>query len=501
MNSLMKILFTVMIAATLGMGLAGCDADGDGDSNSGSNNPVGNVADQDTDGVPDGEDNCPAASNAMQEDQDGDGNGDVCDDDRDGDGVDNDADNCPLVANDLQEDADGDGVGDDCDMGIDQDKDGVDDGVDNCPAVFNPEQGDVDGDGKGDVCDDDSDGDGVDDANDNCVFTANNDQADTDANGVGDVCDDDRDGDTVVDVDDNCLNLPNTDQSDIDMDTIGDVCDDDRDGDGIDNDGTDSSDNCPDTANNDQSDLDGDDIGDACDDDFDGGGDQTDTDGDGVIDTEDNCPAIANESQKDDDGDGTGNVCDENGFTCSADSTFKQLTSENYTAEGDSLGGLFEFGICTLCKVNNPDRIIDEDNTTYADIKVRLSLGGLFNSSRRSGAYVAANAIDESNDITDSVVGFVVSDSDASLFNTKVLGDFVTIVFRNDGDIVDTATVDGHVLRLSLLGLGVNTDQRFLAAPVPEEPFDSVQMNYGGVFNFNTKLRVHDVCVGSPASL
>lgn len=493
MNSLMKILFTVMIAATLGMGLAGCDADGDGDSNSGSNNPVGNVADQDTDGVPDGEDNCPAASNAMQEDQDGDGNGDVCDDDRDGDGVDNDADNCPLVANDSQADADGDGVGDDCDMDIDQDKDGVDDGVDNCPAVFNPEQGDVDGDGKGDVCDDDSDGDGVDDANDNCVFTANNDQADTDANGVGDVCDDDRDGDTVVDVDDNCLNLPNTDQSDIDMDTVGDVCDDDRDGDGIDNDGTESSDNCPDTANNDQSDGNGDGIGDACDDDFDGGGDQTDTDGDGVIDTEDNCPAIANEDQADDDGDGTGNVCDENGFTCSADSTFKPLTSENYTAEGDSLGGLLEPGVCLGCSVEDVDSVLDGDNTTFAKIEIKKSVLG--------GGYVKVKAKDESADITESVVGFVVSDPTASLFNQEVFGDLLTILFINDGKVVSEATVEGHLLELNLLGLAANADQRFLAAQAPDESFDSARINYRGFAKSHKEFRVHDVCVGSPASL
>ena len=76
MNSLMKVLFSIMIAATLGMGLAGCEADGDSDSSSGGGgNAVGNVADQDADGVPDSVDNCPANSNAMQEDLDGDGIG------------------------------------------------------------------------------------------------------------------------------------------------------------------------------------------------------------------------------------------------------------------------------------------------------------------------------------------------------------------------------------------------------------------------------------------
>ena len=45
---------------------------------------------------------------------DGDGVGDVCDNDKDGDGIENDKDNCPDVANADQKDSDGNGVGDVC---------------------------------------------------------------------------------------------------------------------------------------------------------------------------------------------------------------------------------------------------------------------------------------------------------------------------------------------------------------------------------------------------
>lgn len=48
-----------------------------------------------------GQDNCPFAPNADQ-------------DDRDGDGVGNECDNCPDAANPYQEDVDGDGIGDAC---------------------------------------------------------------------------------------------------------------------------------------------------------------------------------------------------------------------------------------------------------------------------------------------------------------------------------------------------------------------------------------------------
>lgn len=94
--------------------------------------------DADGDGIPDGQDNCPALFNpirpvdgGVQADADGDGLGDLCDpcpldpfttecthfdpDDRDADGVPNVLDNCPAVHNPDQEDWDEDGKGDACD--------------------------------------------------------------------------------------------------------------------------------------------------------------------------------------------------------------------------------------------------------------------------------------------------------------------------------------------------------------------------------------------------
>ena len=58
--------------------------------------------------------------------------------DTDGDGVLDVCDNCPFVATTNRTDSDGDGVGDICD---------------NCPDTPNSDQTDVDGDGIGDACD------------------------------------------------------------------------------------------------------------------------------------------------------------------------------------------------------------------------------------------------------------------------------------------------------------------------------------------------------------
>jgi hypothetical protein len=81
--------------------------------------------DDDTDGVPNIDDNCPLTTNGDQTDTDGDGLGDACD-------------NCPEFSNLLQADADGDEHGDACDT---------------CPMLPDPAQADADGDGLGDACD------------------------------------------------------------------------------------------------------------------------------------------------------------------------------------------------------------------------------------------------------------------------------------------------------------------------------------------------------------
>ena len=97
--------------------------------------------DDDNDGVLDGLDSCPSQANTGQEDADGDGLGDACDDDDDNDGVSDVDDAFPL---DPNEDTD-------------SDNDGVGDNADNCSFVSNDDQTDTDGDGLGDACDPDED--------------------------------------------------------------------------------------------------------------------------------------------------------------------------------------------------------------------------------------------------------------------------------------------------------------------------------------------------------
>lgn len=338
-----------------------CDFAANPEQQDSNGNGIGDACengDSDGDGVPGedgngGGDNCPLRDNPDQTDTDGDGQGDACDKDDDGDGVDdsgegNSADNCPLAINPDQVDTDGDGLGDACDdapQDADADDDGVGDGNDNCPAVDNPDQLDTDGDGVGDACDSapsnpDGDGDGVADGNDNCPAVANPDQDDIDGDGVGDACDaasndPDGDDDGVGDGSDNCPAVDNPDQQDSDGDGVGDACDEaPLEADGDDDGVDDGIDNCPSIANPDQKDSDGDGTGDVCDD-SPGSGDQ---DGDGIVEGQDNCSTISNPDQQDNDHDGIGDACDNPNGTVEADlSILKSNGVNGVVADADTV--------------------------------------------------------------------------------------------------------------------------------------------------------------------
>tara|TARA_B100001250_G_C19807244_1_gene793966 strand:- start:211 stop:2961 length:2751 start_codon:yes stop_codon:yes gene_type:complete len=93
-------------------------------------------SDVDGDGIWDGEDNCPASANPLQENFDEDDSGDVCDSDDDNDGILDSGDDCQFGdqgwSSNQNTDHDNDGCYDASEEDIDDDNDGVEDNLDTC---------------------------------------------------------------------------------------------------------------------------------------------------------------------------------------------------------------------------------------------------------------------------------------------------------------------------------------------------------------------------------
>jgi hypothetical protein len=366
-----------------------CDPDDDNDSITDTTIPAfGGVLVPATSGVLD---NCQFIANTNQANYDLDALGDVCDPDDDNDNITDTLittfggtltpatigvqDNCQFTVNTIQDNNDGDALGDLCDP--DDDNDSIPDfkcatgmptlgingyscmsggallPMDNCKLIANTNQANNDGDMEGDVCDIDDDNDTITDTiilsfggaltpatpgvMDNCQVIANTDQLNNDGDTKGDLCDDDDDNDGVKDTIilafgapllpadpvnpvDNCQFIANADQANNvkhgPEDALGDVCDPDDDNDGIPDtiilafggslvpaDGSMALDNCQFDVNTNQQDTDKDTQGDVCDldDDNDGLSDLTeatlgtnplsaDSDNDGIPDAIEVCP-------------------------------------------------------------------------------------------------------------------------------------------------------------------------------------------------------------------
>ncbi len=301
----------------------GTDADGDGQIDTGDLVDGNNLPDEDGDGTPDIEE---PNNDALPGSLDADGDG-VIDDqtDSDGDGIADVVDGLDGFGDALTTDTDGDGIEDLYDL--DSDNDGI---LDSAEQNGDPNR-DTDGDGIPDHLDLDSDGDGISD-----LIESGQDAStvDTDGDGVLDsTTDADNDGilDTADNDDNDIAAGGSTNPVDTDGDGRPDFQDLDSDNDGISDLVESGSDPDLDADNDgkidDQTDTDGDGMVDSVD--PDNGGDSpdvTDTDSDGTPDYQD----------LDSDGDGVSDL-QEGGSDTSLDSDGDGMLDDQTDTDGDGM--------------------------------------------------------------------------------------------------------------------------------------------------------------------
>ncbi len=433
------------------------------------------LPDTDGDSIPDPLDNCPNTANLDQSDVDGDGIGDVCDDDADNDGIMNADDNCPTVPNADQADADGDGIGDLCDIecgtfiayeGLPVEITDV-----GTPTVTIPIEvtDDIDIRDVNVTLDithswisdltitlESPTGQVVTLVEQECGANANLD-ATFDDDGAALACGADPaitgtiapdgllanfNGDpfgasvsaqgtwilTIADA----ANLDGGSVNSVALEIcgIGEITPD-SDGDGI----NDILDNCPNDANLDQADNDGDGEGDACD---------PDDDNDGVLDESDNCPFTYNPQQLDTNGNGIGDICEE--ICATADSTSGPIAF-GATPSTVTMSATVEDNLL----VSDVNVTVDITHTWTADVNIQLispsgTLISLVEGACGNGQNISATFDDDGSALScgtnPAISGNVIPLDDLSTFNGEPSAGTWTIIVTDTFAAFDDGTLN-----------------------------------------------------------
>jgi len=177
------------------------------------------------------------------------------------------------------------------------------------------------------------------------------------------------------------------------------------------------------------------------------------------------------------------------GIVCNPTSdTFRPIRLPNASATGQFNG------ICTGCRVDDPQNSIDADFDTFSSLATPV---GLLTGSAQ------LNVIDTATTYpAGRRAGFVVFDSVGSLLSLGLLQSAV-IVAANNGMPVDMASAPPR-LSLDLLGTPIigREDARFLSF-VPTADFNELRLSFGGLLgNVLARIDVVHACVSvNPAGL
>ncbi|WP_146154286.1 gliding motility-associated C-terminal domain-containing protein [Chitinophaga ginsengisoli] len=150
---------------------------------------------------------------------------------------------------------------------------------------------------------------------------------------------------------------------------------------------------------------------------------------------------------------------------------------------------------CAACSVTTPDLAVDGDTTTSSILTVPLGVSGSVGQLvKLPGVYQPGDSIVlflESP--TEDLAGLVLPRVRVTTYNNSIAGPAVS---NNDG-----INLDASVVKLQLLGVGLNSARKFRASIPATKTFDGVQVDFGGLVGVSGSLKLYEVAAMIPVTV
>ncbi|UPK70227.1 gliding motility-associated C-terminal domain-containing protein [Chitinophaga filiformis] len=150
---------------------------------------------------------------------------------------------------------------------------------------------------------------------------------------------------------------------------------------------------------------------------------------------------------------------------------------------------------CAACSVTTPGLAVDGDTTTSAILTVPLGVAGTVGQLvKLPGVYQAGDSIILFLEApAEDLAGVVLPGVKVTTFNNSIAGPAVS---NNDG-----LTLDASVVKLQLLGIGLNNARKFRVAVPATKTFDGVQVDFGGLVGVSGSLKLYEVAAMIPVTV
>ncbi|SDF17416.1 Ig-like domain-containing protein [Chitinophaga filiformis] len=149
---------------------------------------------------------------------------------------------------------------------------------------------------------------------------------------------------------------------------------------------------------------------------------------------------------------------------------------------------------CAACSVTTPALAVDGDTTTSSTLTVPLGvIGTIGQFVKLSGVYQAGDSIVLFLEApTEDLAGVVLPRVKVTTYNNSIDGPAVS---NNDG-----VNLDAAVVKLELLGIGLNNARKFRVTIPATKTFDGIQVDFGGLVGISGALKLYEVAAMIPVT-